>query len=215
MVPFFEKQGIKVKMNKSYPRTGSRIVSPLLKEAKALGVDAWVVGLLSGRRHALHQPVHGAGHQLQRLLPDRAAFLSQPLSKGTFGEQGVEGVMGGGAWNAKTSPGAKDLVEKFVAKFGEEPDYWGGLVLLGLAPALPAGHRKGRHPGPEEDPGHHGHRKVRRRPWGRSGMTRIVIFVNHPGEIGQWQKGVFEVIDPGEKRTAPPEYPKPPWPKKN
>jgi len=25
---------------------------------------------------------------------------------------------------------------------------------------------------------------------------------------------VFEVIDPGAKRTAKPEYPKPPWPKK-
>jgi len=39
-------------------------------------------------------------------------------------------------------------------------------------------------------------------------------FVNHPGEIGQWQNGVFEVIDPGKKRTAPPLYPKPAWPQK-
>jgi len=29
----------------------------------------------------------------------------------------------------------------------------------------------------------------------------------------QWQKGVFEVIDPGPKRTAPPIV-KPDWPKK-
>jgi hypothetical protein len=33
----------------------------------------------------------------------------------------------------------------------------------------------------------------------------------HPGEIGQWQNGVFEVIDPGKKRTAEPIFPKPPW----
>jgi hypothetical protein len=39
------------------------------------------------------------------------------------------------------------------------------------------------------------------------------ISVNHPGEWGQWQNGVFEVIDPGEKRTAPPIV-KPAWPKK-
>jgi len=39
------------------------------------------------------------------------------------------------------------------------------------------------------------------------------IFINHPGEWGQWQKGVFEVIDPGEKRTAAPIL-KPDWPKK-
>ena len=32
------------------------------------------------------------------------------------------------------------------------------------------------------------------------------------GQIGQWQNGVIEVIDPGDKRTAAPVYPKPPWP---
>jgi branched-chain amino acid transport system substrate-binding protein len=34
----------------------------------------------------------------------------------------------------------------------------------------------------------------------------------HPGEMGQWQNGVFEVIDPGPTNTADPIYPKPPWP---
>jgi hypothetical protein len=34
----------------------------------------------------------------------------------------------------------------------------------------------------------------------------------HPGGMGQWQNGIFEVIDVGAKRTAPPIYPKPPWP---
>ncbi len=34
----------------------------------------------------------------------------------------------------------------------------------------------------------------------------------HPGDLGQWQSGVFEVIDFGKKRTADPIYPKPPWP---
>ncbi len=38
---------------------------------------------------------------------------------------------------------------------------------------------------------------------------------NHPGEVGQWQNGVFEVIDPDKRRTAKPIYPKPEWPKKN
>jgi hypothetical protein len=35
--------------------------------------------------------------------------------------------------------------------------------------------------------------------------------LNHPGEIGQWQNGKWEVIDPGKKRTAKPIYPKPEW----
>jgi len=36
-------------------------------------------------------------------------------------------------------------------------------------------------------------------------------FTNHPGEIGQWQDGKWEVIDVGSKRTAKPMYPKPQW----
>jgi hypothetical protein len=34
----------------------------------------------------------------------------------------------------------------------------------------------------------------------------------YAGQIGQWQKGTFEVVDEGAKRTAAPIYPKPPWP---
>jgi branched-chain amino acid transport system substrate-binding protein len=34
----------------------------------------------------------------------------------------------------------------------------------------------------------------------------------HPGEIGQWINGVFEVVGPAEKATAEFVYPKPPWP---
>jgi hypothetical protein len=32
------------------------------------------------------------------------------------------------------------------------------------------------------------------------------------GNIGQWQDGIFEVIDNDSRRTADPVYPKPPWP---
>jgi hypothetical protein len=38
------------------------------------------------------------------------------------------------------------------------------------------------------------------------------INVTHPGQIGQWQDGVFEVVAPPDKRTAEPIYPKPEWP---
>jgi branched-chain amino acid transport system substrate-binding protein len=36
--------------------------------------------------------------------------------------------------------------------------------------------------------------------------------IQSPGEVGQWQKGEFEVVAGKEKRTAEPIYPKPPWP---
>jgi ABC-type branched-subunit amino acid transport system substrate-binding protein len=34
----------------------------------------------------------------------------------------------------------------------------------------------------------------------------------HMGEIGQWQNGVYEVVGPTDKATAPFLYPKPEWP---
>jgi hypothetical protein len=35
---------------------------------------------------------------------------------------------------------------------------------------------------------------------------------SYAGQIGQWQNGIPQVIDPGDKRTKPPIYPKQPWP---
>jgi len=42
--------------------------------------------------------------------------------------------------------------------------------------------------------------------------NQILALEANPGEIGQWQDGIFEVIDVGDKRTADPIYPKPDWP---
>lgn len=211
MVPFFKKAGIDVKMNKSYP-PDIKDLSPLLKEAKALDVDAFV---------AACYPPGGMLLTAQSMELDinfNAFFLtvlpfSPPLYVGTFGVKGVEGVMGGGAWNAKTSKGAKELVDKFVAKFGEEPDYWGGLYYWASLQAFQQAIEKA---------GTLDQKKIRDimatekfdTALGKYWYDNDRYFVNHPGEIGQWQKGVFEVIDPGDRRTAPPEYPKPKWPKK-
>ncbi len=211
MVPYFKKRGIDVKLNKSYP-PGIKDMSPLLKEAKALNVDAFAAACYPDGGMLL------TGQSMELGINFNAFFLtvlpfSPPLYKGTFGERGVEGVMGGGAWNAKTSPGAKELVDKFVALFGEEPDYWGGLFYWASLQHFQQAIEKA---------GTLDQKKIRDimakerfdTALGPYWYDKDRYFVNHPGEIGQWQKGVFEVIDPGPKRTAPPEYPKPPWPKK-
>ncbi|UCF72137.1 MAG: amino acid ABC transporter substrate-binding protein [Deltaproteobacteria bacterium] len=211
MVPYFEKRGIEVKMKKSYP-PGIKDLSPLLKEAKSLGVDAFC---------AASYPPGGmllTGQAIELGINFNAFFItvtpfSPNLYRDTFGKDVVEGVMGGGAWNAKTSPGAKEFVDKFVARFGMEPDYWGGLYywssLQHFQQAI-------------EQAGTLDQKKIRdimakkkfNTALGPFWYDKDRYFVNHPGEIGQWQKGVFEVIDPGKKRTAPPLYPKPAWPKK-
>jgi branched-chain amino acid transport system substrate-binding protein len=209
-VPFFKEKGIEIKMNKNYP-DGIKDMSQLLKEAKSLNVDAFVTACYPGEGMLL------TSQSIELDINFNAFFMtvlpfSPPLFKGTFGEQTIEGVMGGGAWNAKTSAGAKEFVDKFVAKFGEEPDYWGGLYYWGSLQHFQQAIEKA---------GTLDQKKIRdimatekfETALGPYWYDKSRFFVNHPGEIGQWQKGVFEVIDPGQKRTAPPEYPKPSWPK--
>jgi len=210
MVPIFKKKGLDVKMNKTYP-PGTKDLSPLLKEAKSLNVDAFVVACYPDGGMLVTSQAIELGINFNAFFMTVLPF-SPPLFKGTFGPA-IEGVMGGGAWNAKTSPGAKEFVDKFVAKFGEEPDYWGGLYYWASLQHFQKAIEKA---------GTLDQKKIRDimatekfdTALGPYWYDKDGFFVNHPGEIGQWQKGVFEVIDPGEKRTAPPEYPKPPWPKK-
>jgi branched-chain amino acid transport system substrate-binding protein len=210
MVPYFEKKGIEVKMKKSYP-PGIKDLSPLLKEAKSLNVDAFCAASYPDGGMLL------TGQSLELGINFNAFFItvtpfSPNLYRDTFGTNTVEGVMGGGAWNAKTSPGAAEFVDKFVARFGMEPDYWGGLYYWSSLQHFQQAIEKA---------GTLDQKKIRDimaketfdTALGKFWYDKDRYFVNHPGEIGQWQKGVFEVIDPGEKRTAPPLYPKPAWPK--
>ena len=211
MVPYFKERGIDVKMKKSYP-PGIKDLSPLLKEAKSLGVDAFC---------AASYPEGGmllTGQAIELGINFNAFFItvtpfSPNLYRDTFGVNVVEGVMGGGAWNAKTSPGAREFVDKFVERHKMEPDYWGGLYYWSSLQHFQQAIEKA---------GTLNQKKIRDvmakerfdTALGPFWYDENRYFVNHPGEIGQWQKGVFAVIDPGAKRTAPPLYPKPSWPKK-
>jgi branched-chain amino acid transport system substrate-binding protein len=211
MAPYFKERGIDVKMKKSYP-PGIKDLSPLLKEAKSLGVDAFCAASYPDGGMLL------TGQSIELGINFNALFItvtpfSPNLYRDTFGVNVVEGVMGGGAWNAKTSPGAKAFVDRFVKRFKMEPDYWGGLYYYSSLQHFQQAIEKA---------GTLDQKKIRDimakerfdTALGPFWYDENRYFVNHPGEIGQWQKGVFEVIDPGEKRTAPPEYPKPSWPKK-
>jgi branched-chain amino acid transport system substrate-binding protein len=211
MVPFFKNKGIEVKMNKSFPGE-IKDLSPLLKEAKSLNVDAFCMAGYPEEGMLL------TGQSIELGINFNSFFItvlpfSPNLYRDTFGVNAVEGVMGGGAWNAKSSPGAKELVDKFKTRFGVEPDYWGGLFYWSSLQHFQQAIEKA---------GTLNQKKIRDvmattkfdTALGPFWYDKNRYFVNHPGEIGQWQKGVFEVIDPGAKRTAPPEYPKPAWPKK-
>jgi branched-chain amino acid transport system substrate-binding protein len=210
MVPDFKKKNIDVKMNKSYP-PGIKDLSPVLKEAKSLGVDAFVAACYPDGGMLFTSQALELGINFNAFFLTVLPF-SPNLYRDNFGVNVVEGVMGGGAWNAKTSPGAKELVDKFKARFKVEPDYWGALFYWSSLQHFQQAIEKA---------GTLNQKKIRdvmakerfETALGPFWYDKNRYFVNHPGEIGQWQKGVFEVIDPGKKRTAPPLYPKPAWPK--
>jgi branched-chain amino acid transport system substrate-binding protein len=210
MVPYFEQGGIDVVMIESFPADVTEDYSPFLKEAKSLDVDAFFAACYPYEGGPLTAQAMGLDINFDSFFITVGPYC--PVTyRDAFGAEVVEGVMGGGAWNAKTSPGAAELVDKFVAFLGHEHDYWGGLYywssLQHFQQAI-------------EQAGTLDQAVVRdvmatttfETDLGPFWYDENRYFVNHPGEIGQWQSGIFEVIDPGEKRTAPPEYPKPDWP---
>ena len=141
----------------------------------------------------------------------------------TFGTM-TEGIIGLGAWNEDTSAAAAAFAADMIAMHGRDKmDWWGQLYYYaGLQCFQQAIERAGildqsvirdilatEHFTTvlgdtwfEDANGNH--------PITAGGGLLAVEC--HPGQIGQWQSGIFEVIDMGPNRTAVPIYPKPNWP---
>jgi len=208
--PALAKQGMDVVMKKSYPM-GVKDLSPLLKQAESLHVDAFIgfsypdeCMLITGQAIEL-----GINFKVFALSVGPAFTFY----RNAFGANTVEGIIGGGAWNSKSSPGAKWFAEHYKEVTGEEMgNYWGSIYFYSAMQHFKQSVEKA---------GTLDQKKIRDimaketfdTALGPYWYDKRQLSVNHPGEIGQWQKGVFEVIDPGEKRTAPPIV-KPVWPKK-
>jgi len=208
--PELAKLGIEVAMKKTYPM-GAKDLSPLLKQAKSLNVDAFVgfsypdeCMLITG------QSIELGINFNTFVLSVGPAFT---FYRNAFGAKTVEGVIGGGAWNAKSSPGAKRFADHYKEVRGEEMgNYWGSIYFYSAMQHFKQSVEKA---------GTLDQKKIRDIMAREKFDTALgtywyddrQISVNHPGEWGQWQNGVFEVIDPGPKRTAPP-IAKPAWPKK-
>jgi branched-chain amino acid transport system substrate-binding protein len=208
-VPRMKEAGFEVKMDKQFPMS-IKDLSPLLKEAKGLNVDALVGFMYLEEGMLLTRQAMELGINFKAFFLSAVPFT--PVYRDTFGAKAVEGVMGGGAWNAK-SPGGKTFIELYRKHYNSEVcDYWGPLhywaSLQHFQQAI-------------EEAGTLDQDKIRDLLATRTYDTIIGpfkydpdrFFRGHVGQIGQWQNGVFEVVDPGKNRTAPPIL-KPDWPKK-
>ena len=208
-VPALTDRGIEVVMKKGYPM-GVKDLSTLLKQAKSFGADAFIgfsypgeVMLATGQAIELGINFKVFGFTVG------PAFTFYP---GAFGPLS-EGVLGGGAWNEKTSAGAKEFAEHFKEVTGQPiNNYWGGLYWYSAMQHFQQSIEKAGTLNQEKVRDVMAKKKFDTA-LGKFWYDERRIFVNHPGEWGQWKKGFFEVIDPGEKRTAAP-IPKPDWPKK-
>ena len=208
--PELAKSGIDVAMKKSYPM-GVKDLSSLLKQAKSLNVDA-LVGFSYPDECML---ITGQAIELGINFKVFALSVGPAFTfyRNAWGENTAEGIIGGGAWNPKSSPGAKQFAEHYRQVTGEEMgNYWGSIYFYSAMQHFKQAVEKA---------GTLDQKKIRDimakekfdTALGPFWYDERQISANHPGEWGQWQKGVFEVIDPGPKRTAPPIL-KPAWPKK-
>lgn len=203
--PEMKKKGIDVVFAKSFPH-GTKDLTPLLKDAKAANVDAFLGFVYPDEAFLV------TGQAMEIGFNPKAFFLTvgpcvAPY-RDVFSAKGIEGVMGSGAWNAKVSPGAKKL-EEGLLKRKAVVDYWGQLFYYSSLQMFEKA---------IEEAGTLDQSKIRDLMATKTydtamGPMRFEKGFNtvHPGEIGQWQNGVFEVIDTGAKRTAKPIFPKPAW----
>ena len=208
VAPALGMAGMDTVILKSYP-LGVKDLSPLLKTIKAAKVDAVLAMSYPDDTFLITKQAKELG--LNPKLLYLGVGVAFPVYKQMFGGPGaVEGIMGAGAWNPKLPyPGAKEYFERHVKRWKTEPDRWGSAFAYASVQILEQAIEK---------VGSLDRAKIRDVIATETFPTVIgpVKFVGgfnvqSPGEIGQWQKGEFEVVAAKQKRTANPLFPKPEW----
>jgi len=205
------KRGIEVKMIKSVP-PDIKDVSPILKEAQRLNVDAYCTFTYPPITFPTVLTAQAIGYNPKAMLLGPGGNF-EVIKLACGGSDVIEGVMGEGAWNAKSSPKHAAFYKKLLQNMKESQlDWWGHDVYYAALQVMEQAILK---------TGTLNHDKLREciatqkfdtvlgETWFENQMLAKECYA---GQIGQWQNGIFEVIDPGPKRTAAPIYPKPPWP---
>ena len=206
----FPKHGIDIVGISSVP-PGTKDLSPIIKKAKASNADVFCCFGYPD------QVLPATGTSIALGFNPKAWIGGPGANFGfyhtTFGPA-VEGVMGFTSFSPKQSAAAKELADKLYAGKPEEiqdpwghPLYWASLEFWKQA---------------IEKAGTLDQKVIRDimatqkfetvlgPTWFENGLMAKEC---HTGEIGQWQKGMFEVVGPKKHATAKFVYPKPPWPK--
>jgi branched-chain amino acid transport system substrate-binding protein len=231
----FTKKGISVVMGEAVtPYTQD--VELVLKEARDSGADALCAFVYPPTSMAVVGQAMALGYNPKAFVIGPGVNFQFFLD--IYGAEVVEGLTGFGAWNRDSSPALAAFADKLEATFGDmgmaafgDPeaftDWWGGAFYYAALQCFEQAIEKA---------GTLDQDKIREimatehfdtvlgDTWfdmtadGEGGG--LLAKECHPGEVGQWQSGIYEVIGydgvtdilPNYTSTADFIYPKPAWP---
>jgi branched-chain amino acid transport system substrate-binding protein len=207
----FLPRGIEVPVIKSHPME-VQDMSPILKAAQDANVDAFCSMSYPGQNVLTTAQAIELGYNPKVFFETVGPFAL--WFRDIFTAPVIEGLMGGGAWNTKSSPAAKEFYDMSIAGFGEGGiDMWGNLYYWGSLQFFQQAIEKA---------GNLDQATIRDIMASDTFETALgptwfdekqrLAEECHPGEIGQWINGEWEVILPKDKATAEPIFPKPAWP---
>jgi branched-chain amino acid transport system substrate-binding protein len=211
--------GIQVLEAKSIP-INIADMDPIVKEAKDLNPDVFCMFAYPNQNILFMQTAMALNFSPKCVLIGPGCnFGFFPL---TFGAA-LEDVVGEGAWNAKSSPALAAFAAKVLPLVGGagNMDWWGADVyqstLEYLAQAITKAGTLDTEKILEVYRTTHFQTLLGDTYWDIQGNGKgggLLPQACYAGQIGQWQNGIFEVVDNDKNNTAPFVYPKPPWPTK-
>jgi branched-chain amino acid transport system substrate-binding protein len=214
----FLKAGIQIVMAEAVPPF-TEDVELVLKAARDTGADALCAYVYPPTTMSVVGQAAAIGYSPNAMV--LGPGVNFEFFKDIFGAEMLEGLIGFGAYNSKSSPALAEWIDKFIDRFGLGlMDWWGGAFYYGAIQCFEKAIEKA---------GTLDNTQVRDAlatnhfetilgdTWfdmtagGEGGG--LLAKECHPGEVGQWQSGVYEVIGPSNKMTADNIiYPKPAWP---
>ncbi len=214
-----EKAGIELVYDEQIPMATADF-SQIIRQVEATNADCFLVCCYPDQNFPLVAQMIQLNYSPKMLvLGPGGTFGVFPAAMGGEGglEQGyqvVDGVCGYGVWSKNSSPALAELHDKLLARVGSDAgmNYYGYAYFVAALDMLKQAIEKA---------GTLDNAKVAEVLKTEHFETvlgdtwfdnQILAQECYAGQIGQWQNGVIEVIDPGDKRTAEPIYPKAAWP---
>ncbi|MCL2111391.1 MAG: ABC transporter substrate-binding protein [Clostridiales bacterium] len=212
----------------------------VINNAKASGATAFLGYMYPGQSIPLTQAAIRLDYSPDMYLlgPGLCYDFFPVFAFGDHSQQSVTGIMGWGAWNEKSSASAREYSEMFKNYWIGKGEFWlnadgtpnpDGTVFQdwwGHVPyyaAMQILQQAVENAGELNEDGMINNETLIT--YLNSGATfntymhpelrftnNILMDDMYLGNVGQWQNGVFEVIDADHRRTADPIFPKPPWP---